>query len=173
MKKPLKIYSHSSPFEKYLPTPRSSTPCLYMTSWLHMQMKLKVRDKTRRALSHLLSSSKRDAVDYFLITKATTVMRGSPLLSYPSPRLASFNLSAMAQVKKFSPIPNPIGIGRWRWMDLKRGARRGDDVPKVLSMQMTGQTTYRYNGNNNSNNNNNNSYVVIFTGTQTHTYTDT
>lgn len=77
----------------------------------------------------------------------------------------------MAQVKKFSPIPNPIGIGRWRWMDLKRGARRGDDVPKVLSMQMTGQTTCRYNGNNNSNNNNNNSYVVIFTGTHTHTHT--
>lgn len=45
--------------------------------------------------------------------------------------------------------------------------RRGGDEPKVLSMQMTGQTTCRYNGNNNSNNNNNNSNVVIFTGTHT------
>lgn len=138
MKKPLKIYSHSSPFEKYQP---SSTPCLYMSSWLHMQMKLKVRDETR-ALSSLGLFNKRCSRLFSNYKSKNCDERiPSPILSYPSPRLASFNLSAMAQVKKFSPIPNPIGIGRWRWMDLKRGARRGDDVPKVLSMQMTGQTT--------------------------------
>lgn len=89
---------------------------IWAGSWLHMQMKLKVRDAS---LSRLLASSERDAVDYFLITKAKLWWEYPLqylLWVYPPARLASFNLSAMAQVKKFSPIPNPIGIGRCRWM---------------------------------------------------------
>lgn len=117
-KKPLKTYSHSSPFEKFLTIPLAPLyMSLYERSWLHMQMKLKVRDETRRALSSFGLFRKRCS-RLFSNYKSKTLMRGSPLLSsmYPPARLASFNLSAMAQVKKFSPIPNPIGIGRWRWM---------------------------------------------------------
>lgn len=134
-----------------------------------MQMKLKVRDETRRALSSFGLFKKRCS-RLFSNYKSKTLMRGSPLLSTMSP-CPSGIIQSVSHGSSEEIFPN--SKSNWNWKMQTNETRRGGDVLKVLSMQMTGQTTCRYNGNNNSNNNNNNGNVVIFTGTHTHTHTQT
>lgn len=171
-KKPLKTYSHSSPFEKFLPIP--------LPPW-HLSMSLyelaagctcrwNWKWETRLSLV-FVASSERDAVDYFLITKAKLWWEHplSHLLYIPLPVWHHSICQPWLKWRNFPQFQIQLELedaDEWG----KTRPRRGGDVPKVLSMQMTGQTTCRYNGNNNSNNNNNNSNVVIFTGTHTHTY---
>lgn len=131
-----------------------------------------IESKRRVSLSRLLASSERDAVDYFLITKAKLWWEHplSHLLYIPLPVWHHSICQPWLKWRNFPQFQIQLELedgDEWG----KPRPRRGGDVPKVLSMQMTGQTTCRYNGNNNSNNNNNNSNVVIFTGTHIHSHT--
>lgn len=154
-------YSHSSEVERSPDSPYTPIPPLQSQLAAHAD---EIESKTRRRADSLIfwPLQKKRCSRLFSNYKSKTSEENPLGLCLSA--LASFNLSAMAQVKKFSPISNPIRIGRDGAGAERRRFGDDDDVLKVLSMQMTGQTTCRYSGNNNSNNNNNNSYVVIFTG---------
>lgn len=141
--------------------------CLYM-NWQLAAHADEIESQRRVPLSSFGLFRKRCS-RLFSNYKSKTLMRASPLLSTTSlSPCPSGIIQSVSHGSSEEIFPN--SKSNWNWkMEMKMKARRGGDVPKVLSMQMTGQTTCRYNGNNNSHNNNNNSNVVIFTGTHTHT----
>lgn len=125
-KKPLKTYSHSSPFEKFLPTPPFSTPwhLSLSGSWLHMQMKLKVRDAS---LSRLCGLFRKRCSRLFSNYKSKTLMRASPLLSTmslspcPSGIIQSVSHGSSEEI-----FPN--SKSNWNWKMQMNEARQGDEA---------------------------------------------
>lgn len=150
--------------------PPGTSLCLHI-SWQLAAHADEIESKRRVSLSSFGLFRKRCS-RLFSNYKSKTLMRASPLPSPLYVPLPVWHHSICQPWLKWRNFPQfQIQLELEDADEWGKTRRRGGDVPKVLSMQMTGQTTCRYNGNNNSNNNNNNSNVVIFTGTHTHSHT--